>query len=258
MHNDILTIGGKRLSDFQCWHDGSQVFRRASKQIEKYSIPGRSGDLAFSLDRHENLTIPFNCFIKENFRENYTALMDYLNNLDGYVELRTTEEPNHFREALFHSSTIPEMNPFNQSGQFTLEFDCKPQLWLDEGQREIAMPTSGIIEVFNPTYSPAYPTLKLNAMGNAGCNIIISDDQGRERGNITLLPSETILTPFYVDVLAPGTVDGYKLANGKKIHYNSFVELDQTFNDLRLLPGRSTVSMLGLDDAQIIPRWYRL
>ena len=248
MHNDILTIGGKRLSDFQCWHDGSQVFRRASKQIEKYSIPGRSGDLAFSLDRHENLTIPFNCFIKENFRENYTALMDYLNNLDGYVELRTTEEPNHFREALFHASTIPEMNPFNQSGQFTLEFDCKPQLWLDDGQRRINFASRN--DVFNPTYSIAKPTFILQGP----CNLYIRTDNGVETGNLTISDNRG---PIYIDVIEDGAVDAYLIIDNEKVSVNNSVSFTLNRKDFRLQPGHSKV-FSSSSSKIVIPRWYRL
>ena len=79
-----MTFGGKALSDFNVFWDGSQVFTKPPKTFEKYSIPGRNGDLVVSRNRYDNVIVPFNCFIRKDFERNFSDLMDYLNSFEGY------------------------------------------------------------------------------------------------------------------------------------------------------------------------------
>lgn len=243
--NEVLTFNGKRLADFSCYWDGSQVFRRAEKQVNKYEVLGRSGDILVSDERYTNIIIPFNCFIKENFLANYHALIDYLQNVNGYAELRTTEEPDYFRLATFHSTVEPSMNDYNHSGQFVIEFDCMPQLWLNEGQvwKDLKSRDNVLI---NPTYSPAYPLFKVVSSGM----IVLPF--------IRIEVDSTDNTPIYIDC-SGGNIDAYSIVNGEKVNKNSKVGLSNVMRyDTSIPSGMQTIAMYYFSSAQIMPRWYRL
>ena len=253
MHNRNLIIAGKNLAEFSCWWDGAQVYRRPAKQIQKLEVPGRSGDLIVNYDRLENVIIPFNCFIKENYRENFHALMDYLNNLEGYVELRTTEEPNCYREVLFHAAVEPTMTPFNQAGQFTLEFDCKPQLWMDEGQR-IYNTENGTGHFFNNTFSKAYPIYIITGTGTLG---VYTGEWGSEiyRGGLEITSNPGTI---YLEALPEG-VDAYAIdSEGNITNANRYINYlkAQEKRDFRFWPGLNTV--YADEDLKVKPRWHRL
>lgn len=250
---EVLTFGGKRLSEFSCYWDGSEVFRRAERIIEKYEIEGISGDIIYTgSQRYSNFVIPFNCLIKENFRGNYTALMDYLQNTDGYQILRTTEEPDCFREAVFHAMVQPQMNSFNQSGQFIIEFDCKPQLWLDEGQYERHLPRNqGTHNVYNPTYSKAYPLFRVP--GN--CTISFP----------SLGPNKkiTIEGYFYAEDLMIDIKENYVRAYGAETgaNYSEALYISDSWSIPYLKPGNNVVELITAhpsDTFTMKARYYRL
>lgn len=254
--NEILTYAGKRLSDFGCYWDGSQIYVRPQKIIEKYDIMGRSGDLLYTdTSKFSNIIIPFNCFIKENFRENFSALSDFLNNTDGYQVLRTTEEPDTFRQAVFHSAIVPNMGAFNHYGQFTLEFDCMPQLWIDDGCKEIQL-ANGINTVYNPTYSKAYPIFIVNSMSSATGRITLGQTFTSGRGLLTVTRNTSVF-PLYIEMLPQSyacyTSDG--TANYSYVKPNTaYTKSEENY----IKSGQDFVRVDGFSDIKMLGRYYRL
>ena len=134
-----LTYAGKDFSEFSCWWDGSQVFEKPAKIAQNYQIPFRNGDLIRSTEAFENVPIRFNCFIKENYEENYSELVNFLNSFDTYQRLETSAEPSIYRMAFLHAVIEPETGQFLKDGQFTIVFDCMPQEWLKSGEEEFSI-----------------------------------------------------------------------------------------------------------------------
>lgn len=134
-----LTYAGVDFSEFKCWWDGSQVFRKPNKIINRYQIPYRNGDLIRSTEAFENVEISFNCFIKEDYEENYSNLVNYLNSFNSYQRLETSAEPSIYRMALLHAVIEPETGQFLKDGRFTITFDCMPQEWLKSGENEMSI-----------------------------------------------------------------------------------------------------------------------
>lgn len=134
-----LTYAGVDFAEFKCWWDGSQVFRKPNKIVNRYQIPYRNGDLIRSTEAFENVEISFNCFIKEDYEENYSNLVNYLNSFDSYQRLETSAEPSIYRMALLHAVIEPETGQFLKDGRFTLTFDCMPQEWLKSGENEMSI-----------------------------------------------------------------------------------------------------------------------
>lgn len=134
-----LTYAGVDFAEFKCWWDGSQVFRKPNKIVNRYQIPYRNGDLIRSTEAFENVEISFNCFIKEDYEENYSNLVNYLNSFDSYQRLETSAEPSIYRMALLHAVIEPETGQFLKDGRFTITFDCMPQEWLKSGEAEMSI-----------------------------------------------------------------------------------------------------------------------
>lgn len=134
-----LTYAGVDFAEFKCWWDGSQVFRKPNKIINRHQIPYRNGDLIRSTEAFENVEISFNCFIKEDYEENYSNLVNYLNSFDSYQRLETSAEPSIYRMAMLHAVIEPETGQFLKDGRFTITFDCMPQEWLKSGENEMSI-----------------------------------------------------------------------------------------------------------------------
>lgn len=246
MNFEKLSFNGKNLGDFQTFWDGSGVFPRAAREVERFSVNGRTGDLTISHDRFQNLPIQFNCFIRTHFRENYEQLTDFLNNQIGYKELRTTEEPNCYRLAMFNSSIEPKTGSFNKSGRFTLEFDCDPRLFLDEGNEEIEVPANSSKVIFNPTYSASFPLLKVRGNG------IISN--GRTQFSVSNNEDQELI----VD-LGEGTEAWYETGPQGRIMANDRLSYSwERRNFFTLRGGENTITTSLNIECTVIPRWFRL
>ena len=252
MNKEILTFAGKDLADFHCYWDGARVFPRVGREVEKFSINGRTGDLTISKDRFPKITIPFNCSIKDNFKKNYAELMDFLNNQTGYQELRSTEEPNAYRRAMFHADTDPQTTPFNQAGQFTLEFDCDPRLFLDEGNEEIEL-GNGSIKLLNPTYSPAFPLFIIENRPSERTRTWITFEGGARIGILENYNEY----PLYIQT--GEAVEAYTIDEWGRMHeQNGFIEVYNNSDTMKLAGKQETEITFGNATGKIRPGWFRL
>lgn len=230
----ILTINGKPLSDFNCFYDGSEWFRKAERMVEMYSVPGRNGDLAISDGRYSNISIPFKCYIKNNFRENYSNLLNYLAEFeDNYVRIESSEEPNIYRQGVFSSEIQPKMWQFNREGTFTLEFNIKPQKWLKSG--EIAISIDGTATLINPTNFTAFPLIEVVGTGTI------------EIGDSSLTLANNTSTTF-IDCEIQDCYEG-------AINRNPDLTIVGSFPSLKK---ETDISVSGFTSVKIYPRWWKL
>lgn len=229
----FLTFNNVNLSDFDCFIDGSQEYRTPQKMVDKYSVVGRNGDLVVSQDKYSNIEIPFSCFISENFKDNYSALIDLLSSMEGYQRLETTHEPDVFRLALFVDEIQPTLWQFNKRGTFTLNFDCKPQKWLKSGENDVHITNTCII--VNPTQMASKPLLKVSGTGSITIN-----------GNQMTLNQNTSIT--YIDCDIQDAYEGTINRNADLTLTNSFPELTKGVNTI-------VVSGCTVD---LVPRWWKL
>lgn len=134
-----LTYAGKNLSDFSVWWDNSRIFNKPAKLFDSFSIPNRNGALLSSLNRFENIQIEYDCYIKDNFAQNYNDLVDFLTSFDTYQRLENSEEPLTYRMGIFRAELSTDTGQFLKTGQFTIVFDCKPQNFFNSGETPIRL-----------------------------------------------------------------------------------------------------------------------
>ena len=128
-----LNYAGKNLSEFGMWFDNSKVYKKPSKRFMGYDIPARNGTLYQSENKFNNVIIEFDCFIKDNFDQNYNDLVNYLNSFETYQKLVNSYNGNMYRMALFHEAIEVDTGQFLKDGRFKLFFDCKPQEYYADG-----------------------------------------------------------------------------------------------------------------------------
>lgn len=234
----ILTINGKPLSDFHAWYDGSEWFRIPEKEVENIQIDGRSGDLTIDKNRFTNISIPFNCYIHEDFKKNYSNLMNYLMSLTGYQRIESSEEPEVYRLGQIKASVEPETGQFIKRGQFVITIDFMPQKWLKSGENEITIDTSETL--MNPSYFEAKPTFLVEGTGT----ITVNDS--------TMVLSESTGT-VTIDCEAEDVYEEDTATNR-----NSDITL--TNNEFpTLASGTNTVAYSGdITSLIVIPKWWKL
>lgn len=230
---DVLTFNGVSFADYGTFYDSSQIFITPEKQTEFFEIPGRSGDLSISQNRFANVSIPYNCFIRRNFIENYTNLMNYLLSQDGYGRLENTREADVYRMAQFVSETQPDTGAFLKYGSFTLTFNCKPQKWLKSGENAIYVDSS--VTLMNPTQFDAKPLIEVTGTGTITIN-----------NTPMVLDTNTSVT--YIDCDMQDAYEG-------TINRNPNLTVSSGFPVLS--PGENVVTVNGCT-INIIPRWWRL
>lgn len=230
---DELTFNNKTFSEFNVYWDGSQLFATPEKQVEFFEIPGRSGDLSIFQDRYKNIAVNVNCFIRENFIQNHSDLMNYLLSQDGYQRFENSKEPDVYRMAQYVAELEPSTGAFLKYGNFTLEFNCKPQKWLKSG--EVAISVSSSATIVNPTYFNALPLIAVTGTGT----ININDSQ-------LVLSENTSVT--YIDCDIQDAYEG-------TVNRNDDLEITNGFPVL--VPGNNTISVSGCT-IELTPRWWRL
>lgn len=232
--NEYLTYAGKSFNEFSTFYDGSLTFSKPSKDVEFFSVAGRNGDLSISNNRFANIEITIPCFIRDNFRVNYNALIDFLSGVEGYQKLEFSEQHDTFRLAQFVSSVEPTTGAFLRYGSFELVFNCKPQTFLKEGELEITV-TNGMV-LRNPTTKIAKPLIMVKGTGNIAIN-----------ENAISLSTNTGTT--YIDCDIQDVYEGNINRNGNVTILNGFPYLKE---------GNNGIAFTGFSSVKIIPRWWRL
>lgn len=228
-----LSFNGKPFSDFNAFYDGSELFSIPEKDLTFYEIPGRNGDLTISNDRFKNIERSVNCFIRSDFKQNYSDLMNYLASQEGYGRIETDTIDDIFMMAQFTGNIAPNTGAFLKYGQFTISFNFKPQKWLKEGENAISISSSQTIT--NPTLMVAKPLIEVSGTGSIGIN-----------DSLLELAENTSTT--YIDCDIEDAYEGT---------INRNLDLTVTNGFPRLYAGENTITVTGCT-INLIPRWWRL
>ena len=159
---DSFVFNGKSSLDFKCKISGNETFRRPARDITSIEVPGRNGELTIDNGRYKNVTIPYNCFIAENIRENLSSLINWLSQSPGYSRLEDSYHPNEYRMARYTGPLDPEVF-YAEDGRFDLEFDCQPQRWLTSGEQPVEVSAGSSVVLVNPTLKTALPKIVVTA-----------------------------------------------------------------------------------------------
>lgn len=232
---NYLTFAGRSTNEFGIWISGEGTYGAPERNVQTQEVAGRNGNLLFDMGNFRNITLKYPAAIKTDMPSRIRDFLNFAGSQVGYQRLEDTYHPYEYRMARFQSKlSINSAGYMNRSGQFTLEFDCKPQRFLKSGEDSIDFTGSGIL--YNRTEFEAKPLLRVFGSGAGSVGI----------GSQTITISSI---SEYVDIDCE-IMDAYKGA----INCNGNVSFT---DDIVLKPGNNNIAKSGnISKVTIIPRWW--
>lgn len=167
MHESLI-VNGKDLHDFGVYLTNAGVYQMPERDVEEIEIPGKNGTVQFSKNRYKNVKVTYPCGLPMTFHDNFNSLISFLGSQKGYCRLEDTFFPEFYREGSFYSQISPRVSANGRIGTFTLEFNCKPQRWLKEGEEPIEIQSTGMI--LSPCYEDCNPFITIYEPGAVSIN----------------------------------------------------------------------------------------
>lgn len=231
-----FTFNGRSTQEFGIWISGEATFSAPERNVVIQEVDGRDGALIFDKGNFKNVPLEYPAFIKEDMPHRVRDFLNYAGAQIGYKRLEDTYHPYEYRMARFITNpAITSRGYMNRSGEFTLEFDCKPQRFLKSGEQKIVLTSNNTI--LNRTNFDAKPLLRVYGSG-AGTVSIASE-------TITISQIDE-----YVDIDCE-IMDAFKGAT----NCNSNVAFSA--DDIVLHSGNNGVSFTGaITQIDLIPRWW--
>ena len=227
-----LIYAGKSSMDFGLYISGAGTFNAPERDTKSISIPGRNGELTLDNGRYKNIRVEYPIGFVREFEAKSEAIRNFFLSFKGYQRLEDTYHTEEYRMAKYSGGFESGSTKGMSAGITKLTFDCMPQRFLKEGEKQITLSARGTI--YNPTMMEAKPLLNITGRGTVTINNV----------RITIGT-----TPMIVDCELQ---EAYN-AQGQSL--NSQLTLnDGVFPTLA--PGDNTIVPTG--SITITPRWWRL
>lgn len=229
---NYFIFNGESSADFGVWISGGGTYNAPARDVETAAVPGRNGMVTFDNGRFENIQLTYPAFISRRFQPRIDGFRAFLLSQRGYQRLEDTYHTDEFRLAIFHSALSVETTARNLAGAFDIIFDCKPQRFLKSGENFLSVSSGSVL--FNPTRFTALPLIRATGNGTltiGGTTITVSGNSGQ----------------IYLD---SDLQDAYLGSTNK----NS--KVTPTFPVLE--PGDNLVTITGLTNVAIMPRWWTI
>lgn len=234
MRNNLIFNGVDFGSAFSAYIANSNFLDGAAKDVTSIEIVGRSGNLEIFNGRYKNISLSVQMYVLDNMKDNMDAMRKFLAASIGYCRYEESMNPQEFRMASFKQAFAPGLTDAS-GGVVTLEFDAKPQRYLQTGEEWQSISSGGTIE--NPTLYASKPIIRI--AGNGTVNI----------GNIYITVAEHSYP--YIDIDCEQMNAFYEASNA-----NSLVSFSTT--DVITLPSGTINITYDVSSVQIMPRWYQL
>lgn len=238
-NRNYFTFDGISSKDFDVYISGNKTYGAAEADVSSQTVPGRNGALLLYNNRFNNVEYSYDAFILNDMDSNIAGLRDYLLSKKTYCRLEDTYHPDEYRMAVFRGPFEPDVHQTLLGGSFTLNFECKPQRFLDTGTTPVTFSTSQTF--VNPTNMDARPLIQVWGTGSfrVGSTTITIKTHGK--------------TYMYIDCELQ---DAYY----ESTNLNYYVSLSP--NVFPVLPGgASTVIQrvsTSITQIRVWPRWWRL
>ena len=156
-------LDGVSCYDFGVRPCGLWSFDAPEPEVVKTSVPGRSGDLVQSLGRFKNVAGRVDCYAADSYSVAavLAAANGWLLGAAGYRRLETGNDPGHFRLVRVVSGAACSIRM--RIASFSIEADCKPQLYCKSGEDAVTLTSSGVL--VNPEAFPARPLVRVYGVG---------------------------------------------------------------------------------------------
>lgn len=209
------------------------------RKAEKFSVPGRSGDIVALEDAWENIRQRYEIYVSaegDGLPIVAAAAARWLMQ-PGYGRLEDEYDRDVFRLAAYLGPVDLE-NTLNKFGRAEIDFDCDPRRFLKSGALPVAMTNGG--KLSNPTGFTALPLIRISGSGAGTVTVGGTTVSLTETDGVTLDCQEQDCTR---------TV-GSVVSNFNSVMTGSFP---------RLGTGVTAISWTGgVTGVEITPRWWML
>lgn len=233
---DKLIFDDIDLSTYGLYVTDAGIYTAPEPDVSLYDIPGRDGSLVVWNGRYRNVTVRYPCVISGvDFDTNFQHIRDVLLTRPYYCELKDGFITDRYRMGLYRSGLAPsDLKTWRNAGVLVLEFDCKPQWFLNSGKTITTFSSAGTL--VNPTPYNAKPLLKIT-------------------GNGTTTVNGVEITTAYTSSTIIGIDCESGLIYHDSVNMAPYVTID---GELPVLaPGNNSIAVSGTT-VSITPRWYVL
>lgn len=234
---NFIIFNGQSLRDFGVYISGLNTYNAPSRDVDSVKVPGRNGTLTMDNGRYNNINVTYPAFICNNYDARVEALRNFLLSQSGYKRLEDTYHPEEFRLARWAGEFTADTLDALIAGQFDLTFDCYPQRFLKEGEKQIELTANGSVNnIYSQTALPLIRAYGTGSFSINGISVTISSA-------LTYTDIDCELQECYKDSLSTNRNAYVTLTNGE------FPKLS---------PGANAVTMSGISKLIITPRFWIL
>lgn len=233
-----FTFNGHSSLDFGIGIEQCRNYPTASRTIDRYTVPGRPGELLQETGTYSNVTQSYEIYFPgkpDGMTATAAAIAGWLLSSNGYMRLEDSYEPEYYRLASYAGPFDAE-NWMNLYGRATLDFDCMPQRWRKDGENPVSVTSGG--SLYN-AWMEALPLIEITGTGAGVFSI------GSNTVQISDIPGNIVL-----DADTQNAYSGTQNLNGN-------ITINGNFPTLA--PGENPIIWSGgITGVQITPRWWRL
>lgn len=229
---NYFTFDGVESSEYNVFIAESNMFDSANERVETITIPGRNGVLHTTDGTFEPFIAKLKCYIPTDMQNHVDELRSFLLSRNKLCVYKEAFRPDEFRWARYMDSFTLGQSDRNGAA-IELDFQCQPERWLMSGLEVVTLSATGTIE--NPTDFNCKPLLRIYQTGV----ITIGD---------TAISVNAV--DGYIDIDCD-SMQAYK----EDVNCNSDISLNEF---PVLVPGVNTITLDGITQVDITPRWYTL
>ena len=229
----FLTFNGENSAEYGVYISGEATYNTPDRIVETVQVAGRNGELIVDDVNYSNIEVKYPCFIREDLKDRLVNFIGMLGSMRGYQRLEDTYHPEYYRLGHYEKGLSVKTTPLNRGGSFDLEFNCMPQKFLKEGEKKITLTANGVIK--NSTKFSSKPLLRVYGTGTLTI-----------QGQIITISSADGYTDIDCELM-----EAYK----GSVNCNANVSLP---DNIFLFGGNNTISLSGVTQVDITPRWWTL
>lgn len=167
LNSEIIVWDGKSSADMDLIIASIPKYSIPERKMDVISVPGRNGDIIISQDAYSNVIVKYDLAIlglRDSLNRSVREIIEWLTKPTGYARLEDSYEPDVYRMA-YYRKALDITNRFMTIGRATVEFNCKPQRFLKDG--EVPVKIQNGMRLTNPSVYTAKPIILVKGSGSA-------------------------------------------------------------------------------------------
>ena len=247
MRRGIISWNGERSDQYGIYVEKYPNFTKPLRKFDKYTVPGRNGDIIMMQDAWENVEQKYDIFAgsgeKHSVPDSFSSVAAWLYSPSGYCELWDDFDPAHYRLAYLSGQVDIESLSIGRVARATVVFNCKPQRFLMSGKEPVKITGTPFV-IYNQTAFASKPLVFVERSAAGDGTVMVNGTEF----SLTDIPTSGL----YIDCEILQCYDGVGM------NANSHVS-SSTSEFATLKPGTNNIGFTGnIQSVSITPRWFDL